>query len=191
MKKRFRKTFTVVLSVALCFMLAIGVVEIIGLAGNPAVVVEALGSGVDPAPAPTPSKPEKKSNPVSVKGKTVSIKGDTIKKKNVTFAKKKILTVKSAKGTVRYKLVSANKSKKKFSINKKTGKLTVKKGLKAGTYKLKIRVTAYGNSDYKQGSDNATVKVKVSKATVKPTPAPTPVPSDGTDTGSDGLTPAA
>lgn len=192
MRNRIGKALTAVLSVALCFMLVMGVVEVIGMAGGPAVTAQVLGSdggggdsGGGSSGGGGSTTPTKKSNPISVKGKTVSLSGTTLKKKKVTVAKKKILKVSSAKGTVRYKLTKASKSKKYFSINKKTGKLTVKKGLKAGTYKLTIRVTAYGNSSYKQGSDTATVKIKVSKAKVDPTPEPEPTPEPTPDEGTD------
>lgn len=182
MKNRFGKIFTTVLSVALCFMLVMGVVEVIGMAGGSAVTAQVLGSdggggsgGGGGGGSVTPSKPDKKSNPIKVSGKTVNLKAATLQKKKVTVAKKKLLTVKNAKGTLRYKITKASKSKKYFSLNKKTGKLTVKKGLKAGTYTLTIKVTAYGNDSYKKGSDSAKVKIKVAKAKTNP------------DGGSDGL----
>ncbi len=53
------------------------------------------------------------------------------------------------------------KYKKYFSVNKKTGKIKVKKGLKKGTYKLKIAVTASGNNSYKSKTDKVTVKIQV------------------------------
>ena len=68
-----------------------------------------------------------------------------------------------AQGKVTYKKVSVIKKKfaKKITVNKKTGKITVKKGLKKGTYKLKIKVTAAGTTAYKAGSKTVTVKIKV------------------------------
>ena len=49
---------------------------------------------------------------------------------------------------------------KAFSIAAKTGKITVKKGLKKGTYKLKIKVNAAGNSAYKAARKTITVTIK-------------------------------
>ena len=43
----------------------------------------------------------------------------------------------------------------------KTGKITVKKGLKKGTYKVKLRVTAAGNKNYKKKAKTVVVKVRV------------------------------
>ena len=37
----------------------------------------------------------------------------------------------------------------KITIAKKTGKVTVKKGLKQGTYKVKVKVKAAGTANYK------------------------------------------
>ena len=48
-----------------------------------------------------------------------------------------------------------------LTINKKTGKVTVKQGTKKGTYKIKIKVKAKGNKNYKGGSKNVTCTVVV------------------------------
>ena len=97
----------------------------------------------------------KRANKMTVKGRTVTAKA----KKNSAFKASKVLTVKNAKGSVVYKKMSGNA---KISINAKTGKLTVKKGLKKGsTYKIKVKVTAKGNTAYKDKSKTVTIKVKV------------------------------
>ena len=74
------------------------------------------------------------------------------------------MTVSRAQGRLSYKLVSAKKGgknfRKKISVNAKTGKITVKKGLKKGTYKVKVKVRAAGNANYK-ASAWKTVKFKV------------------------------
>ena len=49
-------------------------------------------------------------------------------------------------GNKTYVKVSGNK---KIKINKKTGKITVKKGLKKGTYKVKVKIKAAGNKNFK------------------------------------------
>ena len=49
----------------------------------------------------------------------------------------------------------------KITISKKTGTVTVKKGLKKGSYKVKIKVKAAGNANYKAGTKNITVTIKV------------------------------
>ena len=76
----------------------------------------------------------------------------------ITLAVSKVLTVSKAQGTVTCKKVSGNG---KITVNAKTGKVTVKKGLKRGTYKVKVKVTAKGNANWKSGSKTVTFKVKV------------------------------
>ncbi|MBR2547411.1 MAG: hypothetical protein IKF07_04390 [Eubacterium sp.] len=54
------------------------------------------------------------------------------------------------------------KGSRKISINKKTGKITIKKGLKKGTYKVKIKVKAAGNDKYKASKwKKVTCKIRV------------------------------
>lgn len=97
----------------------------------------------------------KKKNPITVKPKTIKAKA----KKTTTFAKSKYLTIKKAQGKLSFAKKSGNK---KIVVNKKTGKLTIKKGFKKGkTYKFKVKVTAKGNTKYKSGSKTVTVKFKV------------------------------
>ncbi|MCR5207348.1 MAG: cadherin repeat domain-containing protein, partial [Eubacterium sp.] len=61
-------------------------------------------------------------------------------------------------GSVTYAKV---KGDKKLSINKNSGKITVKKGLKKGTYKLKVKVSAGGNANYKAGSKAVIIIIKI------------------------------
>ena len=95
----------------------------------------------------------KAKNPMKVKASAKTVKLAAVKKKNVTV---KAITVKKSIGKVTYKKASGNK---KIKINSKTGKLTLKKGLKKGTYTVKVKVTAKGNKNYKAASK--TVKVKI------------------------------
>ena len=90
--------------------------------------------------------------------KPAALKAKTLKKKNLTIKKAKAFSIKGAQGTVTFKKVSGNK---KITINKKTGVITVKKGLKKGTYPLKVKVTAAGNAGYKTGSKTVIVKIRV------------------------------
>ena len=62
------------------------------------------------------------------------------------------------KGKLSYRKISGNK---KIVVNKKTGKVTIKKGLKAGNYKVKIKVIAAGNTTYKAGHKTVTVTIRV------------------------------
>lgn len=88
--------------------------------------------------------------------------------KAVKYAKvkkaKQVVTItkaKKAQGKVTYAISKVNKSKKNFSINKSTGKITVKKGTAKGTYKVTVKATAKGNANYKGGSKTAVVTIKV------------------------------
>ena len=105
----------------------------------------------------------KAANPLQVKGKTAKVSYKRLKKKAVSLKRAKALKVTKAKGKVTYKLVSVEKKKfkKYFKVNAKTGKLQVKKRLKKGTYKLKIKVKAAGNSNYKAASKNVNMKIQV------------------------------
>ena len=70
-----------------------------------------------------------------------------------------IAFTKNGQGKMTYTKASGNK---KIVINKTTGKVTVKKGLKKGTYKVKVKVKAAGNTNYKASAvKTVTFKVKV------------------------------
>ena len=103
------------------------------------------------------AKLAKKANTLSAKGKTVTLKAKSLKKKNQTVKLAKAITVKNAKGAVTFKKSSGNK---KITVAK-NGKITVKKGLKKGTYKVKVKVTAAGNKEYKAAVKTVTVTIKV------------------------------
>ncbi|MCR5542922.1 MAG: S8 family serine peptidase [Eubacterium sp.] len=118
-----------------------------------------------PSPAPTPDGSKdnpvvKKANPAKITVKKLTVKSSVIKKKKQT---KKAITVKKAQGKVTYKLsgVTKKKFKKYFKVNSKTGKITIRKGLKKGNYKVKVKVTVAGNNNYKKLTKTVTVKVKV------------------------------
>ena len=99
----------------------------------------------------------KAANPLKVKGKTAKVKYSKLENKNQKLAVSKVINFKAkAKDKKQYVLASAKKGtksfKKYFSVNAKSGKLTVKKGLKKGTYKVKIKVKARGDNNYKPSS---------------------------------------
>ena len=107
-------------------------------------------------------------NTLAAKGKTFRIKYSKVKKKAQSVKRSKVIRITDrGQGTLSYKLVSAKKGKKSFRkyfrINGKTGKVTVKKGLKKGTYKVKAGVRAAGNDSY----DAAAWKIVTFKVKVK------------------------
>ena len=61
---------------------------------------------------------------------------------------------------MKYKKLSGSA---KLKVNAKTGKITVKKNTKKGTYKAKVKVTSAASTNYKAASKNVTVKIVVKK----------------------------
>lgn len=101
----------------------------------------------------------KAKNPLTVKAKTGTVKYSKLKKKNQTLKLAAVIkTVKKGQGKVTYVKASGNK---KITINKTTGVVTVKKGLKKNKYKVKVKVTAAGNKNYNKITKNVTFTVKV------------------------------
>ena len=98
----------------------------------------------------------KKKQPMTVKPVLKKVSFKKLKKKAQVV--KGALIVKHNKGKVSYKRISGSK---KLTINKKTGRITVKKKTKKGTYKIRVKVTAAGNSLFKAGSKIVTVKIRV------------------------------
>lgn len=129
--------------------------------------IKAYGDEVE-APADSTSDPknpnvkEKKANTLKVTAKTKAVKAKTLKSKKQTV---KSITVKNAQGNVTFAKVkkgTASKIYKKVSVNKKTGKITLKKGkYKKKTYTVAVKVSAAGNSEYKSGTKTVKVKIKV------------------------------
>ena len=87
----------------------------------------------------------------------VSVKYSKLKKKAQTVAASKAFSLNMLSRDVSFKKTSGN-SKIKVSSS---GKITVRKGLKKGTYKIKVKVTSKGNKFFNAGSKTVTVKVKV------------------------------
>ena len=106
----------------------------------------------------------KAANTMTVKAKkTVTVKYAKLKKKNQTVKIAKALTVANAQGPVTYKLKSVTKKKfkKYFKVAAKTGKITIKKKLKKGTYKIAVDVTCAGDPNYNPLKKTVKFKLKV------------------------------
>ena len=102
---------------------------------------------------------EKADNTLSAVGKTAKVKKSKLKKKKYRrIAISKIAQIRDAQGMLTYEKASGSK---KLSINKTTGKVTVKKKTKKGTYKMKVRVNAAGNGNYNAATKYVTLKVRV------------------------------
>ena len=103
-------------------------------------------------------KIEKAKNTLIATEKIIKIKYSKLKKKKQVIRKTKAFKISKAQGTVTFQKTSGNK---KITVNKKTGKITIKKGLKKGTYKVKVNVTAAGSANYKALTKTVTVKIKI------------------------------
>ena len=64
----------------------------------------------------------------------------------------------NSKGKLSYKKTSGSSG---ISVNSKTGKITVKKGMKKGNYKIKVQIKAAAKGNYKAGTKTVTIIVKV------------------------------
>lgn len=92
-----------------------------------------------------------------VKAKSPKVKIATIKKKKQKITKAKAFSIKKAQGKITFKKVSGDKN---LTISS-SGVITIKKGTKKGTHKIKVTVTAAGNNECQSGSKTITVKVVV------------------------------
>lgn len=101
----------------------------------------------------------KAKNPLAVKAVAKSVKAKAAKKK-AQVVSGGVKVTKKGIGAVTYAKV-AKGSAKQLTVNKKNGKITVKKGTKKGTYKVKVKVTAKGNKNYQSANKTVTVTVKV------------------------------
>ena len=53
------------------------------------------------------------------------------------------------------------KGKSSFTVSKKTGTITIKKGVKKGTYTVKIKVTTAANTKYESASKTISIRIKI------------------------------
>jgi surface protein len=90
---------------------------------------------------------------------TVGASLKTLKTKSVVVVSNVAVT--KARGAVAYANASSNATAKKLKVNAKTGKVTVPKGTKKGTYTVKVKVTAKGDATYKPASKTVAFKLKV------------------------------
>ena len=117
------------------------------------------GKGDYTGTAKTTFQISKAKNTMTAKAKTKKLNAKNLAKRKAVV--KKLVTVEKAKGKVAYKKASKAKKLKKFKVNSMTGAITVPKNTKKGTYKLKVKVTAKGDVNYKSGSKTVTVQINV------------------------------
>lgn len=102
-------------------------------------------------------------NPMKPKVTTKTVRLAKGKKKlaKATTVSGAIAFTKKGQGTITYAKV-AKGSSKYLTVAKKTGKITVAKNTPKGSYKIKVNVTAAGNSNYKKLTKQVTATIKVS-----------------------------
>jgi hypothetical protein len=101
---------------------------------------------------------EKADNGIEIKAKDKTFKGKG-KGKARKLAKKKTFKISATAdlGTAKFTKVSGNA---KITVSK-TGKVTVKKGLKKGSYNVKVKAVAKGTANYARGEETATFTVTI------------------------------
>ena len=100
---------------------------------------------------------KKAPNTLKASGKTRTVSAAVLKEKSVNVFRKNVITVTKAKGKVTYHKISGSK---KITVSK-NGTVTLKKGLKKGTYRIGIKVTAEGNDIYKKKTKTVCVTITV------------------------------
>ncbi len=103
---------------------------------------------------------------VKAKKKTFNITYSKLAKKDQDIKQTQIYNItKKGQGKLSYALSSVKNGKKNvktgFTVDKKTGKLTVKKSLKKSTYSVEVKVTAAGDKNHKNVTKKITIPVKV------------------------------
>jgi endo-1,4-beta-xylanase len=93
-----------------------------------------------------------------LKAKRLKAKAIVLAKRKLTRAFSKAVQITDAEGTLSYK---KKKGAKKIVIDKATGKITIKKGLAKGTYKIKVNVSAAGNQKYRSVTKGITFTLNV------------------------------
>ena len=95
------------------------------------------------------------SQPIKLTAKSKTLKAKAVAKKSRTF---KLIKATGAKGKLTY---MKYRGSKQISINKKTGKVTVKKGTEKGTYAIGVRVKAAKKGAYKATTVTKLFQIKV------------------------------
>ena len=105
----------------------------------------------------------KANNNIKLKARKINVKRSVLKKVPIVMPIGKAIVVQNSVGNITYKIVKVEKkaAAAKFAVNNKTRKLTIKRGLKKGSYKVTFKVTAAGNDKYDQDTKNVTVPVTV------------------------------
>ena len=99
----------------------------------------------------------KEANTLKVKTSAKTVKYSALKKSSKVVS---AIKIEKKNGIVTYEKVDSGSSSK-LSVDNTTGKITVKKKTKKGTYKIKVKVTASGDKSHRTSSKTVTVTIKV------------------------------
>lgn len=109
-------------------------------------------------PSSTPAQTPQKIEVAKQFKKTCTVKYKDIKKKKKTLKLDVKVNKGKAHGVVTYKVTKYPKGAKKCVTVNKKGVVTIKKGAKKGTYKIKV--TANSNAKMKKATKTVTIKIK-------------------------------
>ena len=112
---------------------------------------------IDPAKVKLPLL-KKKTNPMAAKAKIIAaVKASKLRYKALLIKRKYVVAVSKAKGTVTFQ---KRKGSNKILVAA-NGNIILKKGLKAGTYKLVVRVKAAGTTQYAAGKKDIVLTIRI------------------------------
>ena len=125
-------------------------------AGTVKITISAKASASYKAATKTITLKVAKATPVvktKISSKTLSY--SALRKKAQAFT---LGTSVTSKGKLTYAKTAGSSA---FTVNKTNGKITVKKGLKKGTYKIKVKISAKATANYNAGTKTVLVTVRV------------------------------
>ena len=126
-------------------------------AGTATVTIKGRGNYIGTAKGSFKINPAKNTITGVTTSKTLKQK-DITKKKSVKFS---IAATAKEKAKLTFRSANIPKAAAKYISLTNAGKVTVKKGIKAGTYKIKVNITAAATKNYKKTTVNKTIKVIV------------------------------
>ena len=129
----------------------------VDLYGPPPTSIDPVDEPIQVLYGPSPVFADEE-NPMQASAKLV-----TVKEARLAVGKKVVkraIVVEDAVGDVYFQKVG-KKSSKRLRVNENTGAVIVKKGTKAGLYKMRVKVTAAGNAQYRPAIQTVVVKVRV------------------------------
>ncbi len=100
----------------------------------------------------------KAENPMTISARTLKVSYKKVRYGTQYFDRALAMSLSGSRGKLTYSKVTKND---KIGVYFKTGKFVAKKGIKKGTYKIKVKVTAAGGTNYKSKTEYVNVIVKV------------------------------